>query len=115
MPVKIFYLVRQVTCFAGSIASMKFLGRYGQKVANLKHNSAVVSVYSAFGALLGILAGGLAGLILLVVFCLLLRREFHAMRGRDTARFQETAFQVYSVYLYWQLVSVFSWELYLYQ
>ena len=99
MPVKIFYLVRQVTCFAGSIAGMKFLGRYGQKVANLKHNSAVVSVYSAFGALLGILAGGLAGLILLVVFCLLLRREFHAMRGRDTARFQETAFQGFQVML----------------
>lgn len=97
VPVKIFYLVRQVTCFAGSIAGMKFLGEYGQKVANLKHNEAVVSVYSAFGSLLGISVGGITGLVLLVIFCLLLRGEFHDMRGKDTARFQESAFHGFQV------------------
>ena len=99
VPVRIFYLVRQVTCFAGSIAGARFLSEYGQKVANLKHNEAVISVYNAFGALLGILAGCVAGFILLVVFGLMLRREFHSMRGKDTARFQESSFHGFQVML----------------
>lgn len=99
MPVKIFYLVRQVAGFIGSIAGMKLLGNYGEKVANLKHNEAVVSVYSAFGSLLGMLAGGVAGLILLVVFGLMLRGEFHDLRGKDMARFQESAFHGFQVML----------------
>lgn len=99
MPVKIFYLVRQLMSFVGSIAGMKLLNEYGKKVAALKHNQAVISVYSAFGSLLGMLAGSVAGIILLLVFCLLLRREFHTMRGRDTARFQESAFHGFQVML----------------
>lgn len=91
MPVKLFYLVRQITSFAGSIAGLKFLGEYGQKVANLKHNEAVTSVYGAFGALLGMAAGCMTGLILLLAFCLILRGELHAMRGRDNAKYQESA------------------------
>ena len=97
--VKIFYLVRQIAAFAGSIAGMKLLNGYGQKVARLKHNEAVTSVYSAFGALLGLLAGYLAGFILLAVFCLLLRQEFHTMRGRDNARYQESTFHGFQVML----------------
>ena len=97
--VRIFYLVRQVAVFVGSIAGMKILGGYGQKVALLKHNAAVSSVYSAFGALLGILVGYLTGLILVTVFCLLLRQEFYAMRGRDNARFQESTFHGFQVML----------------
>lgn len=96
-PVKIFYLVRQATSFAGSIAGMKFLGEYGEKVALLKHNEAVASVYSAFGALLGLLAGYLTGLILLAVFCLMLRREFYTMRVKDNARYLESAFHGFQV------------------
>lgn len=96
-PVKIFYLVRQVTSFVCSVAGMKLLGEYGGKVAALKHNDAVASVYSAFGALLGLFAGYLTGLILLMVFCLMLRREFHTMRGRDNARYQESAFHGFQV------------------
>lgn len=91
MPVKLFYLVRQITSFAGSIAGLKFLGEYGQKVANLKHNEAVTSVYGAFGALLGMAAGCMTGLILLLAFCLILRGELHAMRDRDNAKYQESA------------------------
>lgn len=97
LPVKIFYLVRQITGFVGSIAGMKFLGEYGQKVARLKHNEAITSVYSAFGSLLGMLAGGVTGLILLLVFCLMLRGEFHTMRGKDNARFQESVFHGFRV------------------
>lgn len=97
--VRIFYLVRQVSAFVGSVAGMKFLSEYGQKVARLKHNEAVTSVYGAFGALLGILAGYLAGLIVVTVFCLLLRQEFYAMRGRDNARFQESTFHGFQVML----------------
>lgn len=99
MPVKIFYLVRQVAGFIGSVAGMKLLGDYGEKVANLKHNEAVVSVYSAFGSLLGMLAGGITGLILLAVFGLMLRGEFHDMRGKDMARFQESTFHGFQVML----------------
>lgn len=98
-PVKIFYLVRQLTCFICSVAGMKLLGEYGNKVARLKHNEAVASVYNAFGALLGVLVGYLTGLILLAVFCLVLRREFHSMRGRDHARYQESAFHGFQVML----------------
>lgn len=97
MPVKVFYLVRQITAFVGSIAGMKFLGEYGQKVADLKHNEAITSVYSAFGSLFGMLAGGVTGLILLLVFALMLRGEFHTLRGKDNARFQETAFHGFQV------------------
>lgn len=95
--VKIFYLVRQVTGLVGSIAGIKFLGEYGEKVALLKHNGTVASVYSAFGALLGLSAGYLTGLILLIAFCLLLRREFHTMRVRDNARYLESAFHGFQV------------------
>lgn len=98
-PVKIFYLVRQVTGFAGSVAGMKFLGVYGEKVARLKHNEAVASVYNAFGALFGLAAGYSTGLILLLTFCLLLRREFHTMRVRDNARYLESAFHGFQVML----------------
>lgn len=98
-PVKIFYLVRQVAGFVCSIAGMKLLGEYGNKVARLKHNEAVASVYRAFGALSGLFVGYLAGLILLAVFCLLLRQEFHSMRGRDNARYQESAFHGFQVML----------------
>lgn len=98
-PVKIFYLVRQVTGFVCSVAGMKLLGEYGKKVALLKHNESVTSVYSAFGALLGLLAGCLTGLILVTVFCLVLRREFHTMRGRDNARYQESTFHGFQVML----------------
>lgn len=98
-PVKIFYLVRQVTCFVGSVAGMKFMDEYGRKVARLKHNEAVTSVYDAFGSLLGILAGCVTGLILLVVFSLMFRREFRAMRGRDATRYQESAFHGFQVML----------------
>lgn len=98
-PVKIFYLVRQVTCFVCSVAGMKLLGEYGGKVADLKHNEAVASVYSAFGALIGLFVGYLTGLILLLVFCLMLRREFHSMRRRDNARYQESAFHGFQVML----------------
>lgn len=97
LPVKIFYLVRQITGFVGSVAGIKFLGEYGQKVAKLKHNEAITSVYSAFGSLLGMLAGGVTGLILLLVFCVMLRGEFHTMRGKDNARFQESAFHGFQV------------------
>lgn len=97
VPVKIFYLVRQLVGFAGSIAGMKLLNEYGKKVALLKHNSAVTSVYSAFGSLIGMFLGSMAGFILLVVFCLLLRKEFHSMRGRDNARYQESAFHGFQV------------------
>lgn len=97
VPVKIFYLVRQVTGFAGSIVGMKLLNDYGQKVARLKHNNDVTSVYSAFGSLLGMLAGSVVGLIVLVVFCLLLRKEFHSMRGRDNARYLESALHGFQV------------------
>lgn len=97
LPVKIFYLVRQITSFVGSVAGMKFLGDYGQKVAKLKHNEAIISVYSAFGSLLGMLAGGITGLILLFVFCVMLRGEFHTMRNKDNARFQESAFHGFQV------------------
>lgn len=99
LPVKIFYLVRQITGFVGSVAGMKFLGEYGQKVAKLKHNEAIISVYSAFGSLLGMLAGAFTGLILLLVFCMMLRGEFHMMRGKDNARFQESAFHGFQVML----------------
>ena len=99
MPVKIFYLVRQVTGFIGSVAGMKLLENYGEKVANLKHNEAVVSVYSAFGSLLGMLAGCMIGLALLAVFGVMLRSEFHAMQGKDTARFQESALHGFQVML----------------
>ncbi len=91
MPVKIFYLVRRAATFVGSIAGMKFLREYGEKVANLKHNQAVTSVYGAFGTMLGILAAGLAGLLLLLVFCLLFHGEMRYMRGKDNARYQESA------------------------
>lgn len=97
VPVKIFYLIRQVTGFAGSIAGMKLLNDYGQKVARLKHNNDVTSVYSAFGSLLGMLAGSMIGLIVLAVFCLLLRKEFHSMRGRDNARYLESALHGFQV------------------
>lgn len=96
-PVKVFYLVRQAAGFAGSIVLMKFLGGYGQKVARLKHNEAVTSVYSAFGALTGLLVGAIAGLIVLLVFCLLLKREFHAMRVKDNARYLESALHGFQV------------------
>lgn len=99
VPVKVFYLVQQVVCFVGSIAGMKFLGEYGQKVAKLKHNEAVTSVYGAFGSLLGMLAGIITGFIVLVVFGLMLRGEFHTMRGRDSARYQESVFQGFQVTL----------------
>lgn len=98
-PVKIFYLVRQITSFVGSIAGMKFLGEYGAKVANLKHNEAVTSVYGAFGALLGMLAGSMTGLILLLVFCLMLHGEIHDMRRKDNARYQESALHGFRVIL----------------
>lgn len=99
VPAKIFYLVQQVVCFVGSIAGVKFFGEYGQKVANLKHNEAVTSVYGAFGSLLGILAGGIVGLIVLIVFSLMLRGEFHTMRRKDSARYQESAFHGFQVML----------------
>lgn len=97
--VKIVYFVRQVTGFAGSIAGVRLLGIYGEKVARLKHNEEVASVYSAFGALVGLFAGYLVGFILLIVFCLLLRREFHSMRVKDNARYQESAFHGFQVML----------------
>lgn len=97
MPVKLFLLVKQAVIFAGSIAGMKFLEEYGGKVARLKHNEAVTSVYGAFGSLLGVLAGNVAGLLLLLVFCLLLRGELHSMRGRDIAKYQESSFQGFRV------------------
>lgn len=97
VPVKIFYLVRQLAGFAGSIVGMKLFAGYGEKVALLKHNGAVTSVYSAFGSLLGMFFGSAVGLILLGVFCLLLRREFHSMRGRDNARYLESAFHGFQV------------------
>lgn len=92
MPVKIFLLVRQAAVFAGSIAGMKLLEEYGGKVARLKHNEIVTSVYGAFGSLLGMLAGNIAGFILLLIFLLLLRGELHSMRSKDIARYQENAF-----------------------
>lgn len=97
VPVKIFYLVRMAVGFAGSIAGMRLLGGYGEKVARLKHNEAVMSVYSAFGALAGLLVGSVAGFLMLTVFCLLLRREFHAMRVKDNARYLESALHGFQV------------------
>ena len=91
MPVKLFYLVRQAASFVGSIAGMKFLEEYGKKVANLKHNEAVTSVYGAFGALLGMAAGCILGIILLLAFCVILRGELRAMRSKDNAKYQESA------------------------
>lgn len=99
MPVKLFLLVKQAVIFAGSIAGMKFLEEYGGKVAKLKHNEAITSVYGAFGSLLGVLAGNIAGLMLLLVFCLLLHGELHSMRGKDSAKYQESAFQGFRVML----------------
>lgn len=96
-PVKLFMFVKQAVIFAGSIAGMKFLEEYGEKVARLKHNEAVTSVYGAFGSLLGVLAGNVAGLLLLLVFCLLLRGELHSMRGKDNAKYQESSFQGFRV------------------
>lgn len=90
MPVKLFYLVRQITFFVGSIAGMKFLGEYGNKVANLKHNDVVRSVYGAFGSLLGLLAGGVTGLILLLAFRFQLRKELYHAYRKDNARRQES-------------------------
>lgn len=98
-PVKLFYLVRQLTVFTGSIAGMKFLGEYGEKVARLKHNEAVSSVYNAFGALSGLLAGSIAGLILLLVFCLLLHSELRYLRSKDNSRYQESAFYGFCIIL----------------
>lgn len=97
VPVKIFYIVRLLAGFAGSVVGMKLLGGYGEKVARLKHNEAVTSVYSAFGALSGLSVGSIAGFILLVVFCLLLRREFRAMRVKDNARYLESALHGFQV------------------
>lgn len=91
MPVKLFYVVRQAAAFVGSIAGMKFLGEYGKKVANLKHNEAVTSVYDAFGALLGMTAGSILGIVLLLAFCVILRGELRSMRSKDNARYQESA------------------------
>jgi len=99
MPVKLFYLVRQLACFAGSIAGMKFLGEYGEKVAKLKHNDAVSSVYGAFGSLLGMFAGAVTGLVLLLAFCLMLHGELHDMRRKDNARYQESPFSGFRVML----------------
>ena len=97
MPVKLFLFVKQAVIFAGSIAGMKFLEEYGGKVARLKHNEAVTSVYGAFGSLLGVLAGNVAGLLLLLVFCLLLRGELRSMRGKDNAKYQESSLQGFRV------------------
>lgn len=99
MPVKIFLLVKQAAVFAGSIAGMKLLEEYGGKVARLKHNEAVTSVYGAFGSLLGMLAGNMAGLILLLMFCLLLHGELRSMRSKDNARYQESSFHGFRVML----------------
>lgn len=99
MPVKLFLLVKQAVIFAGSIAGMKFLEEYGGKVAKLKHNEAVTSVYGAFGSLLGLLAGNIAGLLLLLVFCLMLHGELRSMRGRDITKYQESSFQGFRVML----------------
>lgn len=99
MPVKLFYLVRQLTSFVGSVAGMKFLGEYGEKVAHLKHNEAVTNVYGAFGSLLGMLAGSVTGLILLLVFCLMLHGELRYMRGKDNAKYQESAFHGFRIML----------------
>lgn len=99
MPVKLFYLVRQITSFAGSIAGMKFLEEYGNKVANLKHNDVVRSVYGAFGSLLGLLTGSVTGLILLLVFCGLLRRELHNTYRKDNARRRESVFGGFRIVL----------------
>lgn len=90
-PVKIFLLARQITAFAGSIAGMKLLREYGEKVASLKHNASVSSVYAAFGSLLGVLAGCITGLAVLLIFCLLLHGEMRYMRSKDNARYQEGA------------------------
>ena len=98
-PVKISCTVRQAVCFVCSIAGMKLFSEYGKKVARLKHNEAVTSVYSAFGSLLGILVGSITGLILLGIFCLLLRGEFYTMRKRDNARYQESSFHGFRVTL----------------
>lgn len=94
-PVKIFLLVRQVAIFAGSIVGMRLLGGYGEKVAKLLHNDAVTCVYGAFGALLGVLAGCAAGLIVLLVFFLLLLGELRRMKEKDISRYQETAFHAF--------------------
>lgn len=90
-PVKLFYLVRQAAVFIASMVGVKSLEQYGGKVARLKHNDAVISVYGAFGALLGIIAGCMIGLALLLVFFLLLSGEMQAMRRRDNAKYRETA------------------------
>ena len=99
VPVKIFLLVRQAAVFAGSVAGMKLLEEYGGKVARLKHNEIVTSVYGAFGSLLGMLAGNIAGFLVLLIFLLLLRGELHSMRSRDIARYQENAFHGFRVML----------------
>lgn len=91
IPVKLFYPVRTAASFAGSIAGMKLMGEYGEKVANLKHNEAVTSVYGAFGALLGMAAGCILGIVLLLIFCVILRGELRGMRSKDNAKYQENA------------------------
>ncbi len=111
LPVKIFYLVRQGTVFAGSIAGMRFLWEYGEKVAKLKHNEAVTSVYGAFGSLLGMFAGNAIGLVVLLVFVLLLGGELRSMRGRDIAKYQESAFHGFRVMLKFGLLKGIGYTL----
>ncbi len=89
-PVKIYMIVRQLVVLGASILGMRLFMQYGEKVAKLKHNEAVASVYGAFGAMIGVLTGVFAGFLVLFVFCALLRGELKRLCGKDTARYSET-------------------------
>ncbi len=92
-PVKISMIVRQAVFFICSIIGLKYMGGYGGKISKLLHNEAVTCVYGAFGVMLGLLAGNLAGLLLLLIFRLLLHGEIQRMKKQDTVKHQETVFQ----------------------
>lgn len=91
-PVIISMCIRQASFFAGSIFGLKAMSGYGEKIAGLLHNEAITCVYGAFGALIGLFAGNLIGLIVLAVFRGLLHGEFRRLQDQDNARYRETTF-----------------------
>ena len=95
MPTAVSQLIEQIINAVVSVAGALYLYRYGQKVARLLLDNDYAAAYGAAGGTLGTCVGAFAGLLTLLVFYLLHKRDMSYNVRHDPMKMTESFGKVF--------------------